>query len=116
MEMTGEGGVELELARGPEEAGVAEGEDAAVGGHEPVAVAGGRGRHAHDRLVQPQVAGRPGEGGVAEGEDAAVTGDEPVAPGGRAGGGQRSHSAGERGSQGQGNCGENTYQARPAAD
>ena len=64
-----------------EERGVAEGEDAAVGGDEPVAVAGGRGGHADDRLVQLHVAGRAVEPRVAEGEDPAVGGDEPVAAG-----------------------------------
>ena len=61
------------------EAGVAEGEDAAVGGDEPVALAVGRRRHADDRRVEREAAGAPVEAGVAEGEDAAVGRDEPVA-------------------------------------
>ena len=35
-----------------EEGGVAVGEDAAVGGHQPVALAAGRGGHADDGLVE----------------------------------------------------------------
>ena len=54
-------------------------EDAAVGGHQPVALAVGGGRHAHDGLVERQVAGRPVEGGVAVVEDPAVGGHQPVA-------------------------------------
>ena len=45
-------------AGGAVEAGVAEGEDAAVGGHQPVALAVGRGGHAHDGLVEVDAAGR----------------------------------------------------------
>ena len=63
--------------------GVAEGEDAAVGRDEPVAVAG-RGRcHADDGLVEGDGAGGAVEDGVAEGEDAAVGRDQPVAVAGR---------------------------------
>ena len=64
--------VELGPAFGPEEAGVAEGEDSAVGRHEPVAVAIGIRRHADDGLVQAGAAFGPEEAGVAEGEDPAV--------------------------------------------
>ena len=71
--------VELEVAGRPVEAGVAEGEDAAVGGHQPVPAAVGGGRHAHHRLGEPEVARRAVEAGVAEGEDAAVGGHQPVA-------------------------------------
>ena len=46
------GALSADGARAPVEAGVAVGEDAAVGGHEPVALAVGRRRHADDRLVQ----------------------------------------------------------------
>ena len=61
------------------EAGVAVGEDAAVGGHQPVAVPVRRAGHAHHRLVEGEVAGRAVEAGVAVGEDAAVGGHQPVA-------------------------------------
>ena len=44
------GRVKADAAGGPEELGVAEGEDAAVGGHQPVAAALGHGGHAHDGL------------------------------------------------------------------
>ena len=67
------------LAGGAVERGVAEGEDAAVGGDEPVAVAGGRGGDADDGRGEAAAAGGAVERGVAEGEDAAVGGDEPVA-------------------------------------
>ncbi len=60
------------------EAGVAEGEDAAVGGHQPVAAGIGRGRHPHDRAVECHRTGRAVEPGVAEGEDAAVGGRQSV--------------------------------------
>ena len=54
------------------EAGVAEGEDPAVGGHQPVALAvGGRG-HAHDGLVEGEATDRPVEAGVTESEDRPV--------------------------------------------
>ena len=61
------------------EGGVTEGEDAAVGGDEPVALAVGRGRHADDRLVEGDGTGRAVEGGVTKGEDAAIGSDKPVA-------------------------------------
>src|SRR5205823_5555939 len=78
-----------------EEGGVAEGEDAAVGGDEPVAPAGPRGRHGHDGLVERLAPHRPVEGGGAEGEDAAVGGDHPVAaPVGC--GGHAGHRLGQR--------------------
>src|SRR5664280_2648604 len=70
-------------AHRPVEAGVAEGEDTAVGGDLPVALAVRRRRHAHDRLVEMLAAHRPVEAGVAEGEDAAVGGDLPVPAGTR---------------------------------
>ena len=62
-----------------EERRVAEGEDAAVARHQPVAVAGRRRRHPHDRAVQPNRAGRAEEPRVAEGEHAAVARHQPVA-------------------------------------
>ena len=71
------------------EVGVAEGEDAAVGGHLPVAAAVGGGGHAHHRSVQRKGAGRPVEVGVAEGEEAAVGGHLPVAA--AVGGGGHAH-------------------------
>ena len=61
------------------EAGVAEAEHAAVGGHQPVALAVGGGGHAHHGPVEAQGAGGPVEAGVAEAEDAAVRGHQPVA-------------------------------------
>ncbi len=61
------------------EAGVAEGEHAAVGGHQPVAVARWGGGHAHHGPVEPEGPGGAPEGGVAEGEHAAVGGHQPVA-------------------------------------
>src|SRR5436309_828148 len=70
---------ELEIAGRAQEGGVAEGEDAAVGGDEPVALAGGRGGHGDDGLGQLEVAGGAKELGVAEGEDAAVGREQPVA-------------------------------------
>ena len=56
-----------------------EGEDAAVGGDEPVAAGGRIGRHADDRLVEGDTAGGSVERGGPEAEYAAVTGDQPVA-------------------------------------
>src|SRR5581483_4184041 len=81
-----DGGLQGLTAGGAEEGGVSEGEDAAVGGREPVAPAGRRRGHAHDRLVQGDGARRAVEAGVAEGEDAAVRRREPVAPSGGSGG------------------------------
>ena len=62
------------------EGGVAEAEHAPVPGHQPVAAAVGRGRHADDGLVDPGVAQRAVEGGVAEGEHAPAGADQPVTP------------------------------------
>ena len=62
----------------PKKRGVAEREDAAVAGDEPVAAAARCGGHADDGLVQMTVAGAAEEPRVAEREDPAVTGDEPV--------------------------------------
>ena len=64
---------------GAGEGGVTEVEDAAVGRHHPVALAVGRGRHAHDGLDQVDGSGRTVEGGVAEAEDPAVGRHQPVA-------------------------------------
>src|SRR5581483_2654363 len=47
-----------------EEAGVAEGEDPAVGGGEPVAPVRRRGAHGHDGPVEPDGPGRAEEAGV----------------------------------------------------
>src|SRR5581483_480400 len=77
-------------AGGAEEARVPEGEDPAVRGHQPVALARRRGRHPHDRLRQDHRTGRAEEPGVTEGEDAAVRGHQPVALA-RRGGGHRDH-------------------------
>ena len=60
------------------ELGVAEGEDATVGRHEPVPLAVGRRRHADHGLVQVQVARRAVELGVAAGEHPTVGADHPV--------------------------------------
>ena len=54
-------------------------EDAAVTGHEPVALAVGRRGHADDRLVQMDGTGRTVKARVTEGEDPAIAGHEPVA-------------------------------------
>ena len=62
----------------PEEGGVPEGEDPAVEGGQPVALAVRGGRHGHDRTLQRRGAQRALEGGVAEGEDAAVRAGQPV--------------------------------------
>src|SRR5581483_11220117 len=75
----GDGLVELRAAHRALEAGVAEGEDAAVGGHQPVALAGGGRDERLDRGVEPGAAHRAVEPGVAEGEDAAVAGHHVVA-------------------------------------
>ncbi len=64
---------------GAVERGRAEAEDAPVLGHEPVAVAVGCGSHAHDGLVQMQVARGAEEPGVAVGEDPPVGRHQPVA-------------------------------------
>src|SRR5229473_2140165 len=80
---------EAERPGGAEEARVAEGEDAAVGGDEPVALRVGGGGHAPDRLAEAERPGGAEEARVAEGEDAAVGGDEPVAL--RVGGGGHAH-------------------------
>src|SRR5581483_4894656 len=69
------------------EGGVAEGEDAAVGRHHPVAAPVRRGGHADDRLVEPDGARRAEEAGLPEGEDPAVGADQPVARGRRRKGG-----------------------------
>src|SRR5207245_933263 len=74
-----DGPVEGQAARRAVEAGVAEAEDAAVGGHQPVAPSAGGGGHAHDGPVEGQAARRAVEAGVAEAEDAAVGGHQPVA-------------------------------------
>ena len=47
------------FAGGAVEAGVAEGEDAAVGGHQPIALPSGVDGHPHDGLVEVDVAGEP---------------------------------------------------------
>src|SRR5580704_3024491 len=61
------------------EGGVTVGEDASVGGYEPVAEPTARARHAVDRPVEHDAAGGPEER-CTEGEDAAVRGHQPVAP------------------------------------
>ncbi len=68
------------------EAGVAEGEHAAVAGREPVAGPGRGGGHGHDRPVELDRAGGAEEAGVAEAEHPSVGGREPVAGARRRGG------------------------------
>ena len=63
----------------PENFRVAVAEDAAVGGHEPVATTVRGGGHAHDGLVEVDAAGAAVELGIAEAEDPPVRGNEPVA-------------------------------------
>ena len=73
------GRLSAQAAGGAVEGGVAVGEDAPVGGHQPVALAVGGGGHPHDGPVERQTAGGAVEGGVAVGEDAPVGGHQPVA-------------------------------------
>ena len=61
------------------EPGIAEGEDPSVGGHEPVPLVVGCGRHPHDGLVEVLVAHGSEESGVTEGEEPAVGRRQPVA-------------------------------------
>ena len=61
------------------EAGVAEREDPAIGGHQPVALTVTCRRNADDRRVQVLAAHGTVEAGVAEGEDPAIAGHQPVA-------------------------------------
>ncbi len=61
------------------EAGVAEGEDPAVGGDQPVAGPSRGGRHADDRGVQRAARHRPVVGGRTEGVHGPVGRDHPVA-------------------------------------
>src|SRR5579875_3423400 len=60
-------------------AGVAEGEDAAIGSDEPVAAPVGGGSNAHYGPVEVDVPRGAIKARVAEGEDAAIGSDEPVA-------------------------------------
>src|SRR5664280_241457 len=62
----------------PVELGVAEREDASIGGHQPVTTSVRRHCHAHDGLVEMDGTGRPVELGVAEREDASIGGHQPV--------------------------------------
>ena len=64
----------MDCARGTVEVGIPKGEDATVGGHQPVAPAVGRGGHAHDGPVEMDCARRTVEVGIAKGEDATVRG------------------------------------------
>ena len=70
----------------PVEARVAEREDAAVGGNEPVAASVRRRRDADHRLVEVHRARRAVEPRGAVAEDAAVLGEQPVAGARRVGG------------------------------
>src|SRR6266550_2574510 len=72
-----DGLVQPDVAGRSEEAGVAEGEDPAVPGDQPVAPAFGRGRQADDRLGE--VARAPEGAGVAEGVDGSRGVGHPVA-------------------------------------
>ena len=69
----------MDGARRAEELCVAVGEDAAVGGHQPVAAAVGSHGHADDGLVELNGARRTVEVCVPVREDAAVGGDQPIA-------------------------------------
>src|SRR5450759_5592 len=71
--------VQHQATGGAVEGGVAKGENPAVTGHQPVALAVGSRGHAHHRPVQHQATGGAVEVGVPEREDAAVTGHQPVA-------------------------------------
>src|SRR6202011_4835076 len=77
---------ELQVARGPEESCIPKREDAAIGGHQPIALTRWSRRHADDGLGEVQVAGRPEEPGVTEREEAAISGHQPIAITRRAGG------------------------------
>ena len=68
------------------EPGVAELEDAPVTCHQPVATAGCRADHSHDRCVQVDLTRGAIEAGVTEVENAPVAGHQPVAPTGPGGG------------------------------
>ena len=68
----------MDGAGGAVELRVAEGEDATVGSHHPVALSIGGGRHADDGLVQMDGPGRAVEIGVAVGEHTAVGRHHPV--------------------------------------
>src|ERR1035437_6061514 len=70
------GGVELDVAGGAVEVGVAEGADASVLGYQPVSAAVDCGGDVHHRGVQPDTAQRPIRPGVAEGVDVAGGGGE----------------------------------------
>ncbi len=61
------------------EGGVAEGEDAPVGGHQPVATTVGSGSHADHRLVEGETIGGAEERRPAEGTDPTVATGDPVA-------------------------------------
>ena len=69
---------EAESRDGAVEAGIAEGEDPAVGGHEPVAAVIGRRRDPDHRTLEGQRPRRPVELRRTEGEDPAVGADQPV--------------------------------------
>ncbi len=70
--------MEGEVPRRAVERGVAEGEDPAVGRHQPVALSVVRRRHAHDGFAEGEVPRRAVELCVAEGEHLAVPGRHPV--------------------------------------
>ena len=61
------------------EDGIAEGEHAAVGSHQPVPGAIGCGSHADNRLIEVCPPVRTVEDSIAEGEDAPVGSHQPVA-------------------------------------
>ena len=72
------GGMQAATGDGTVEARIAEGEDAAVGGDEPVAAPVGRGGDADDGALEMQRAGGAVELGRPEAEDAAVRSHQPV--------------------------------------
>ena len=71
--------VQMDGTRRAVERRIAEREDAAITGGEPVAHSVGCRGNADDWLIQVDGPSRSVELGIAVGEDAAVTGDEPVA-------------------------------------
>ena len=91
-------GMEAEAGDGAVVVRVAEAEDAAVAGDEPIPAAGDGGRDADDRALQRDAAHGTVEGGGAEAEDPAVGADQPVAPRGAAGGRTSAGSRSRRGS------------------
>ena len=70
--------VERQAAHRAEELGIPEGEDPAVGCHQPVALTVRCRRHRHDRLIEMDVPRRTEEPGVAEGEEPPIGRHLPI--------------------------------------